>query len=39
MSKDKHLEILVNVLNFKNKEASLQARQGRKASYLLGTGL
>lgn len=33
MRKDKHLKILVNVSTFKDKEASLQARQGRRISY------
>lgn len=33
MRKDKHLEILVNVLNFNNKEARIHARQERKVKY------
>lgn len=35
MRKNKHLEILVNDLNFENKEARMQARQGRKVNYPL----
>lgn len=36
MRKDKHLEVLVNVWNFKDKEARLQAEQGELWAQTLG---